>query len=136
MSELITIAFNSLPEIFHQSRVYKSRNQLKNHEEILLLNNVCNFKLQINNYTELCYALETLRYWNFEKTPECFYNMILAKKTIIREIILQNEYDLIMRFQTFKTFAEMCVLTVANANELILIAADLKLINLIEYISR
>lgn len=135
MAEYIVVEFDTIPDLFRTSRIFASRKNMKDTDKIVLLNNVCNFELRMNNYDELCYALETLRYWNFEETPQCFYTMVLAKKTLIRKIILENEYDMLMRFQTFRTFAEVCVLTVSKRDEMEHTATQLRLDNLLAYIS-
>lgn len=134
MSNLITVELNNIPEMFHTSRIFKARDQLKNRDQIILFENVCNFELKMNNYIEICRALETLRYWNFAKTPECFYNTVLSKKLIIRDIILKNEYNMILMFQTLKPFAEMCVLTISDPSEMRQIAENLELVDLIKFI--
>jgi hypothetical protein len=135
MAEFIIVEFDLVPELFHGSRVFQSRTMMKNSDKIVLQHHACNFELKMNNYKELCSALETLRYWNFAKTPECFYYMVLAKKTIIREIILENEYDMMLRFQTFRTFAETCVLTILGRNEMIQVATQLGLTQLASFVS-
>jgi hypothetical protein len=135
MAEFIIVEFDLVPELFHGSHVFQSRTMMKNSDKIVLQNHACNFELKMNNYKELCSALETLRYWNFAKTPECFYYMVLAKKTIIREIILENEYDMMLRFQTFRTFAETCVLTILGRNEMIQVATQLGLTQLASFVS-
>lgn len=135
MAEYIVVEFNNIPDLFHTSRIFASRKDMKNTDQIVLLNNVCNFELRMNTYDELCYAVETLRYWNFAETPHCFYTMVLARKTQIRELILKNEYDLLLRFQTFRTFAEMCVLTITTRGEMEQTAKQLGLDNLLSYMS-
>ena len=138
MSFLVDVNFGDLPNSFKQSRIYKSQIQLNIDDTKVvfkLFDNVCNFDLKMNNYTTLCSALETIRYWNFENTPECFYNAILCKKTIIRDIIILNEYDLVLRFQTLVPFAEMCALTMTKPDEFMNIALNLKLYKLIAFLS-
>jgi hypothetical protein len=136
MSQFVTVEFDLIPEIFHASHVFQSRVQMINSKQILLQQNVCNFNLRMNNYTELCRALDTLRYWNFEKTPECFYTSVLSKKHTIREIVISNEYNLLMRFQTFRIFAELCVLVISNNYEKQRVAARLGLTQLVDFLSR
>ena len=136
MAKFVTVEFDLIPEMFHASHVFQSRGQMINSEQIVLQQNVCNFDLRMNNYTELCRALDTLRYWNFEKTPECFYTSVLAKKHTIREIVLSNDYDLLMRFQTFCTFAELCVLVISNESEKQRVAAYLGLSHLVDFLAR
>ena len=136
MAEFVTVDFESVPEMFHASHVFQSRGKMINSEQIVLQQNVCSFDLKMNNYTELCRALDTLRYWNFEKTPECFYTSVLSKKHTIREIVLSNDYDLLMRFQTFRTFAELCVLVISNEPEKQHVAAQLGLTHLVDFLAR
>jgi len=136
MAKFVTVEFDLIPEMFHALRVFQSRGQMINSEQIVLQQNVCNFDLKMNNYIELCRALDTLRYWNFEKTPECFYTSVLAKKHTIREIVLSNDYDLLMRFQTFRTFAELCVLVISNESEKQRVAAYLELSHLVDFLAR
>lgn len=135
MAEYIVVEFDTIPDLFRTSRIFASRKNMKDTDKIVLLNNVCNFELRMNTYDELCYALETLRYWNFAETPQCFYTMVLAKNTLIREFILKNEYDMLMCFQTFKTFAEICILTISERGEMEHNAKQLGLNNLLAYIS-
>jgi len=135
MAEFIIVEFDLVPEIFHGSHVFQSRTMMKNSDKIVLQNHACNFELKMNNYKELCSALETLRYWNFAKTPECFYCMVLAKKTIIRDIILKNDYDMLLRFQTFRVFAEICVLTISGKDEMLQVAQQLGLTQLANFVS-
>jgi hypothetical protein len=134
MSDLIIVDFNMIPEMFHESRLFKSRNQMKNSDQIILFENVCNFELKMNNYIEVCRALETLRYWNFTKTPECFYTSVLAKRSIIRDIILKNDHDMLLLFQTLRPFAELCVLTISETSEMRQVAENLGLVDLLRFI--
>ena len=136
MAEFVTVDFDIVPEMFHISHVFQSRGKMINSDQIVLQQNVCNFDLRMNNYTELCRALDTLRYWNFEKTPECFYTSVLSKKHTIRNIVLNNDYDLLMRFQTFRTFAELCVLVISNEPEKQHVAAQLGLTHLVDFLAR
>lgn len=136
MTEFVTVDFNLVPEMFHVSHVFQSRGRMINSDQIVLQQNVCSFDLRMNNYTELCRALDTLRYWNFEKTPEYFYTSVLSKKHIIREFVLSNDYNLLMRFQTSRAFAELCVLVISNEPEKQHVAAQLGLTNLVDFLSR
>ena len=107
---------------------------MKNSDQIILFENVCNFELKMNNYIEVCRALETLRYWNFTKTPECFYTSVLAKRSIIRDIILKNDHDMLLLFQTLRPFAELCVLTISETSEMRQVAENLGLVDLLRFI--
>lgn len=134
MSQFVSVCFESIPDVFHNSRVFKSKDSMKNPNEIVLPENVCNFEFKMNNYIDVCRALETLRYWNFEKTPECFYTCVLAKKSFIRNIIIQNDYNMLLMFQTLRPFAELCVLTISEPSEMRQVAENLGLVDLIRFI--
>jgi hypothetical protein len=136
MAEFVTVEFDLVPEMFHISHVFQSRGKMINNDQIVLQQNVCNFDLRMNNYTELCRALDTLQYWNFEKTPECFYTSVLSKKHIIHNIVINNDYNLLMRFQTFRTFAELCVLVISNESEKQHVAVELGLSHLVDFLTR
>jgi len=134
MASFVTVNFDFVPDVFHNSGIFKSRNKMINKDQIVLLKNVCNFDFNMSNYTELCSALETLRYWRFDKTPISFYNNVLARRSAIRKILLENDNDLLLRFHHFKPFAETCVLAISNTAESYELAQQLGLSSLMNFL--
>ena len=129
----ITIDLETLPDLFKQSRIYKSL--IISTQSITLFPNVCHFDLTMHSYRDLCRTMETLRYWQFNKTPTQVYCNVIGHEHKIRDIFIHNSEDLFLRYETFSPLFEVGILAFGNTyDEQCRTAQDLKFTSLIEYL--
>ena len=125
---------DELSDMFKQSAIYKSLNYNK---QLHLFSNSCNFDLNMRNYKELCSALTTLTYWRFDKTPHTFYYKVQGLAKTLKHILLENEHDLSLRFETNRTFWELGIMVLCDSREeRIESAKNLKLDSLVEFLEK
>jgi hypothetical protein len=105
-----------LPERFMLSKVYricKKHNQMT----VAKVENCCHFNLSLRTYDEICCSMDTLQYWQFEKTPMCLYENIAGREAILRKIVIANQRELFLRYPNFKPFLEFCILVLGDSIE-------------------
>lgn len=111
----ITIDLENLPDLFKQSRIYKSL--IISTQSITLFPNVCHFDLTMYSYRDFCRTMETLRYWQFNKTPTQVYYNVLGHEHAIRNIFIHNCQDLFLRYETFPPLLEIGILAFGNTHD-------------------
>lgn len=123
-----------MPDLFKDSEVYKA---LEHKKQLQIFENSCNFELRMRNYNELCATISTLTYWRFNKTPISFYYKIMGRENTLKRILLENEYDLSLRFETNRTFWELGIMVLCDSRkERIESAKNLKLDSLAEFLEK
>jgi hypothetical protein len=135
MYEIISINFDEMPDLFKDSEVYKALVEHK--KQLQLFSNSCNFDLRLHNYKELCATISTLTYWRFNKTPIGFYHNILGRENALKRILLDNEHDLSLRFETNRIFWELGIMVLCDSREQRIESAKYhKLNSLVEFLEK
>lgn len=131
--EIVKVNLDELPDLFKQSRMYKSC--CFKHQVLNLFSNGCHFDLTMRSYRELCWTLDTLQYWQFEKIPENVYRNVIGKEIMIRKIFDDNYRDLFLRYPNFAPLLEIGVLAFGKTlEEKIEMAIHHRLENLLEFL--
>ena len=113
--EIVKVDLENLPELFKQSRIYRLGN-LK-HNVFSLFSNSCHFDLTMRTYNELCCTMDTLKYWQFEKTPVNVYYNIIGQETRMRQIFDDNCRDLFLRYPNYAPLLEIGILAFGDTKE-------------------
>lgn len=113
--ELVNLNLEDMPELFKQSRIYKIGNF--KHPVFTVFSNSCHFDLTMRSYNELCWTLDTLRYWQFDKTPENVYRNVVGRETTIRQIFNDKCKDLFLRYPNYTPLLEIGVLACGDTKE-------------------
>ena len=134
MCEIISVDMDELSDMFKQSAIYKS---LKDNKQLHLFSNSCNFDLNMRNYKELCSAINTLTYWRFDKIPYSYYYKVQGLAKTLKRILLENEHDLSLQFETNRRFWELGIMVLCDSREeQIASAKHHKLDSLVEFLEK
>ena len=106
-----------LPEKFMLSKVYRICKKYNQTTIANVFENCCHFDLSLRTYNEIFWSMDTLQYWQFEKTPMCLYENIAGREAILRKIVIENQRELFMRYPNFKPFLEFCILVLGDSIE-------------------
>ena len=130
---LVRVDLEELPDLFKESRRYKSGNFKQS--TFALFSNGCHFDLTIHSYRELCWTLDTLQYWGFEKVPENVYRNVVGRETRIRQIFDDNCRDLFLKYPNFAPLLEIGILAFGKSlEEKVAMAQHHGLTNLLDFL--